>query len=303
MITALAAAAVEVPRLALHGGGRMPMVGLGLCCRPSASGDAVRQGVLDFLLLGGRHLDTAELYGNHREVGQGLREAVSQGVPREEVFLTTKIHPALFGFEKAMAWVPRMLGDLGVDYVDLVLLHWAGEEDAVCGSPRQCRQETWVALQRFVRSGRIKNLGVSNFGSRQMQEIVALGAPISANQLEFHPWAEAAHRDAVAFCHRHGIAVTAYGSMGSSGGAQEITAQGAFRQLGGQLGKTAGQVLLRWAVQQNITIIPGTGNPKHMQENLDIFDFALPPEGVAFMDSLWRGQTFNLFEHVPDAIE
>ncbi|CAE8590653.1 unnamed protein product, partial [Polarella glacialis] len=111
-----AAVARELPLL---GGGKMPMSGVGLCCRASAKGDAVRQGVLDFLLLGGRHLDSAQLYDNHREVGLGLRQAIEQGVPREEIF----IWPAEFGFEDASAWVPRMLGELGVDYVDLVLLH------------------------------------------------------------------------------------------------------------------------------------------------------------------------------------
>mmetsp|Transcript_28954 Transcript_28954/g.83028 ORF Transcript_28954/g.83028 Transcript_28954/m.83028 type:complete len:323 (+) Transcript_28954:56-1024(+) len=296
-------AVAAVPSVQLAGGGRMPMVGLGLCCRPSATGDAVRQSVLDFLLLGGRHLDGAQLYGNHREVGEGIRQAVAQGVPREEVFLTTKISPDLFGFEKATAWVPRMLGELGLDYVDLVLLHWAGDADPVCISPKQCRQETWVALQRFVHSGKIRNLGVSNFGPRQMKEIMALGGvPISANQFEFHPFSEAVHRDTVAFCHQHGIAVTAYGSMGSSGGAQQVTTQGAFQQLGQQFGKTAGQVLLRWAVQQNVTVIPGTGNPKHMRENLDIFDFELPQDAMAWMSSLWQGQTMNFFGHTPDAI-
>mmetsp|Transcript_86282 Transcript_86282/g.278608 ORF Transcript_86282/g.278608 Transcript_86282/m.278608 type:complete len:198 (+) Transcript_86282:313-906(+) len=196
-----------------------------------------------------------------------------------------------------------MLGELGLDYVDLVLLHWAGGDDEVCGTARQCRLETWLALQRFWRGGQIRSLGVSNFGPRQLKEIQALlGAPIAVNQLEFHPWAEEPHRETVAFCHQQGIAVTAYGSMGSSGGAGQLTAEEAFKQLGAPHGKTAGQVLLRWAVQQNITVIPGTGNPKHMRENLDVFDFALPAEGMDFMDSLRQGQTFNLFGHVPDKI-
>jgi len=279
------------------------MVGLGLCCRPTASGDAVRQSVLDFLLLGGRHLDDAELYSNHREVGMGIRQAIAQGVPREEIFVTTKISMEFFGFERALAWVPQMLEELGLDYVDLVLLHWAGEDNEVCGTAKQCRQETWLALQRFWHSGKIKNLGVSNFGPRQIRDIMALGgAPVAVNQFEYHPWAEDPHQEAVEFCHQHGIAVTAYGSMGSNRGAGQLTTEAAFQQLGQQHGKTAGQVLLRWAVQRNITVIPGTGNPKHMRENLDIFDFELSEEGMGFLDSLRQGQTFNLFGHVPDRI-
>eukprot|EP00913_Durusdinium_trenchii_P028827 g27030.t2 len=119
----------SVPSLPLLGGGQMPMAGVGMCCRDSARGDAARQGVLDFLLQGGRHVDTAQLYGNHREVGEGVRLAIEQGVPREEIFLTTKIWPDEFGFEKAMAWAPQMLDELGLEYVDLVLLHMASADD------------------------------------------------------------------------------------------------------------------------------------------------------------------------------
>lgn len=296
--------AVDVPSLPLLGtGSQFPMVGLGLCCRPTAQGDAVRRSVLEFLLMGGRHLDDAEVYNNHREVGQGIREAIAHGVPREEIFVTTKIDASRFGFEGVLEWVPQMLADLGLDYVDLVLLHWAGEDKSTCGSARTCRQEAWLALQRFVRSGKIRNLGVSNFGPRQITELQGLNvAPVAVNQLEFHPWAEEANLEAVAFCHRNGIAVTAYGSMGSSRLVNELMNEGVLKQLAEMHKKTVGQVLLRWAVQKNITVIPGTGNPAHMQENLDIFDFTLSDEAMAFLDGRPGGQTFNFFEHVPDQI-
>lgn len=302
-VCAAAPAAAPVPALTLPGGAQFPMVGLGLCCRPSASGDAVRQSVLDFLTLGGRHLDDAELYSNHREVGQGIRQAIAQGVPRSEIFFTTKISMRFFGFEQAVAWVPQMLKEVGLDYVDLVLLHWAGEDNNLCGTARQCRQETWLALQRFVHTGQIRNLGVSNFGPRQMKDLMGLGdVPIAVNQLEFHPWIEAPHREAVQFCHQNGIAVTAFGSMGSNRGANQVIGQTLLQELGALHGKTAGQVLLRWAVQKNVTVIPGTGNPDHMKENLDIFGFHLSDEVMGLLDSLSEGQTFNLFGHVPDKI-
>merc|ERR1712012_1290273 len=142
-----------------------------------------------------------------------------------------------------------------------VLLHSAGKDD-YCGTARQCRLETWLALQRFKHTGQIRNLGVSNFGPRQIREVMALsGAPVAVNQIEFHPWVEPINKETVEFCHQHGIAVTAYGSMGSAGGASQILAQ--LGDLGTMHGRTAGQVLLRWAVQKNITVIPGTGNPAH----------------------------------------
>lgn len=284
----------------------MPMAGLGLCCRPSAHGDAVKQSVVDFLMLGGRHLDDAEVYGNHREVGEGIRQAVAQGVPRKEIFFVTKINPDNFGFEKALRWVPEMLGELGLDHVDLVLLHWAGFEgrnEEFCGTARQCRLETWLALQRFWQTGQIRNLGVSNFGERQIQEIMALkGAPVAVNQIEYHPWVPAEYRKALEFCHANKIAVTAYASMGSERGAQQLTREPSFQELGSVHQKTAGQVLLRWSVQKNITVIPGTGNPEHMVENLKIFDFQLSAEAMAFLDSMWQGQTFSLYNHYPDNV-
>jgi len=281
----------------------MPMSGVGLCCRQSANGDPVRQGVLDFLLLGGRLLDDAQLYNNHREVGQGVREAVSLGVPREEVFMTTKIWPDDFGFEQATAWVDSMLGELGLEYVDLVLLHAAKVDDALpCGSGKQCRQETWLALQRAQKKGKIKHLGVSNFGARQMQELIDLGgSPIEVNQFEYHPWVPKIHRETAEWCHQHGIVVTAYGSMGSARLAGQMMSIGALQQIGAQYGKTPGQVLLRWAVQNNVTVIPGTSNPKHQAENLRLFDFELSANDMASLDSIPEDQYMNHFGHVPDS--
>jgi len=279
----------------------MPMAGVGLCCRPSASGDAVRKGVFDFLMLGGRHLDTAQLYGNHREVGQGMLEAMANGVPREEIFLTTKIWADDFGFEKAAAWVPRMLSELGVEYVDLVLLHLPKNDGQACGSPKQCRQETWLALQRFQRAGQIRSLGVSNFGPRQMQEIFDMGgAPVTVNQLEYHPWVPSVHRETVEWCHQKGVAVTAYGSMGSNNYAPQITAQGALQQMGEMHRKSAGQVLLRWAIEHNVSVIPGTSNPKHQLENLQIFDFKLGGQEMGMLDHIPESDRMLHFGHTPD---
>eukprot|EP00928_Gymnodinium_smaydae_P048833 TRINITY_DN32702_c0_g1_i1.p1 TRINITY_DN32702_c0_g1~~TRINITY_DN32702_c0_g1_i1.p1 ORF type:complete len:374 (+),score=66.41 TRINITY_DN32702_c0_g1_i1:50-1171(+) len=295
----------SIPALPLHGGGKMPMSGVGLCCRASANGDAVRQAVVDYLSMGGRHLDDAMLYNNHVEVGLGVRQAVELGVSRHEIFMVTKIWPSDFGFESATQWVDRMLEELGLEYVDLVLLHAAKVDNAAqmpCLNPKACRQETWMALQRAQAGGKIKHLGVSNFGPRQMQELLDLGgSPIVANQLEYHPWVPNKHRETAEWCHQHGIAVTAYGSMGSSGLAEQMMNQEALQAIGKQYGKTAGQVLLRWAVQKNVSVIPGTSNPKHMAQNLRIFDFALSGMEMAQLDSIPEDQRMLHFGHTPDS--
>jgi len=297
-----------VPSLELLGGtGKMPMSGIGMCCRPTANGDAARQAVLDYLLMGGRHVDDAQLYNNHREVGEGIRQAVSQGIPRQDIFLTTKIWPSEFGFEPTAAWVPQMLAELGLDYVDLVLLHAANVDDAAsrdCGTPKQCRQETWIALQRAQRKGQIRSLGVSNFGARQMQELIDLGgSPVTVNQLEYHPWVPDKHRETVAWCHEHRIVVTAYGSMGSSRLASQMVGQDALKQIGGMHGKTGSQALLRWAIENNVSVIPGTSNPKHMEENLAIFDFRMGPQEMGFLDGIPVSERMHHFGHTPDSYE
>mmetsp|Transcript_21053 Transcript_21053/g.39161 ORF Transcript_21053/g.39161 Transcript_21053/m.39161 type:complete len:476 (-) Transcript_21053:51-1478(-) len=291
-----------VPSLPLLGGGSIPMSGVGLCCRPSAKGDAVRQGVLDFLLLGGRHLDDAKLYNNHKEVGLGIKQALAAGVPRSEIFLTTKIWPSDFGFESTTAWVDLVLEELGLQYIDLVLLHTASVPGGLkCKQPRACRQETWLALQRAQADSKILHLGVSNFGARQMGEILALqGSPIEVNQIEFHPWVPTVHLETAKWCQQHGIVVTAYGSMGSSGLAEQMMMQDTLKEIGAAHGKSAGQVLLRWAVQKNVTVIPGTSNPKHQEENLRIFDFALSGAEMAALDSVPEDQRMLHFGHTPD---
>jgi len=252
--------------------------------------------------MGGRHLDDAMLYSNHREVGQGVRQAIELGVPRSEVFMVTKIWPDDYGFEAATAWVDRMLEELGLDYVDLVLLHTPKVPAGLpCGEAKACRQETWMALQRARTRGRIRHLGVSNFGARQMEEIMALdSAPITANQFEYHPWVPNKHRETAEWCHRHGIAVTAYGSMGSARMASQMMMQDALKQIGEMHRKTPGQVLLRWAVQKNISVIPGTSNPKHMSENLNIFDFRLGDAEMAALDGVPEDSHMLHFGHTPD---
>jgi len=287
----------------LGGGAAMPMVGIGMCCRGTAYGNAGRQAIVDWLLMGGRHIDDAAHYKNHQEVGAGIDQAVSMGIPREEIFLTTKLWPDDYGYEQTSEWVDQALSELGLKYIDLVLMHLplADGSDKPCGNPKGCRQEAWLALQRAKAAGKIRHLGVSNFGPKQMGELLALRAgPVEVNQLEFHPWVPKEHRDTVAWCHENQIAVTAYGSMGSNAMAADLTSEQSLQQLGARHGKTAGQVLLRWALQKNVSVIPGTSNPKHMIENLQVFDFELSPPEMAVLDNVPEDQHLHHFGHWPD---
>mmetsp|Transcript_107418 Transcript_107418/g.334850 ORF Transcript_107418/g.334850 Transcript_107418/m.334850 type:complete len:304 (+) Transcript_107418:3-914(+) len=258
--------------------------------------------MLHFVLAGGRHIDSAQLYRNHHELRKAVRWAGELRLPREELFIATKIHGGLFGRARARLWFEAMLKETGLEYLDLVLLHGAAAEPGgdwpvvsehmPCGSPPQCRRETWEVLAEFMAAGRVRDIGVSNFGVRQMTEIMELGvAPIAVNQLEYHPFTLEPERKAVEFCHRHGIAVTAYSPFGSGAvigwfsGSEQLP----VKHMARVHGKSPGQVLLRWATQKNISVIPKSARPERQRENMDIFSFNLSDQEVARIDALpWR---------------
>jgi diketogulonate reductase-like aldo/keto reductase len=248
--------------------------------------------VLWYLLQGGRHIDDADVYWNHQAVGGAMREAEALGVPRSEVFLTTKLFPSFFGSQSVNATVHRFLAELGVDYIDLVLMHAPSHPLGRFGECKGktwkvCRQETWQALTVLRDSGKIRDIGVSNFNVRHMDEILSLGsAPIAANQIAFHPWAEKWQRDAVQYCHNHGIAVTAYNSLGGFLEKALPETVETLKGIADVKGKTVSLVLLRWALQKNVSVIPGTSNPRHMRENLGVYGFELTGDEIVRLDAL-----------------
>ena len=208
--------------LDLPGGYKFPQQGLGMCCRATAYDDVlVYRTVLWFLLLGGRHIDGAHLYLNHVAIGKAISEAIRRGIPREEIFITTKIFPTHFGYESAMTNVKKYLQELNVDYIDMVLLHFPNSPPLFSSpckkegkTPSQCREETWRALSDLREDGIIKNVGVSNFSLKHLQELQGIGAPIANNQIQFHPFEPDYVVDTVNYCQKNGIVVTAYSPLG-----------------------------------------------------------------------------------------
>jgi len=283
----------------------MPASGLGLCCRATAyHQESVKRTVLWYLLEGGRLLDTAQLYFNHKAVGEGVKEAVARGIPRSEIFVTTKIPPDLFGHNSTTAWISRMLAELDLEYVDLVLLHsarpmvamaglWPEDRDFVnypCKTPSQCRQETWKALAVARDKGKIKNLGVSNFGMQHFEEFKKNGnikaAPIAVNQLVYNPWVPEWEKDIVKYCHDNGIVMTGYFSLGGQHSTGSTLAWDALDEIAKQHKKSAAQILFRWSLQHGVAVIPGTGKPKHMKDNIQLYDFSLSEAEVSKIDKL-----------------
>lgn len=286
----------------------MPQNGIGMCCRPSAYDDVlVRRTIFWYLLQGGRHIDGAHLYLNHKAIGEGIRDAVAKGVPREEVFMTTKIFPSHFGYNKTLETVPKYLDELGLEYIDLVLMHFPAPFPMMSNecvkrgiSKSDCRKETWKALSELRERGLLRNVGVSNFVVSHLKEIQSVenGAPVANNQIAFNPWTPPHVSETFQYCKEHGIAVTAYSSLGGTMQHAQAQTVDTLQTLADKYDKTVAQIILRWVLQVGAAVIPGTGNPKHMKENLAIYDYELSEDDMAKVDALKHDEEAKKFFHM-----
>ena len=301
-------------------GDRMPMNGLGMCCRPTAYDDvSVERSIEWFLLMGGRHIDGAHLYLNHAAIGRGVSNAIFKGVPREEIFLTTKIWPADFGYNRTLEKVPTYLQELNMDYVDMVLMHFpatmTGGMPSYCKADgrtmKECRQDTWRALSELRARGLIRNVGVSNFASHHLEDLLELQqesdgdssgddtdndtdtnnasagvAPVSNNQISWSPWVPKEWLETVEFCRANNIAITGYSSLGGSLEHHKALTVDTLTNLAAKYDRSVAQIMLRWALQTGAAIIPGTGNPKYMKENLSVYGFVLSDEDMDSIEAL-----------------
>ncbi|HEY6255772.1 MAG TPA: aldo/keto reductase [Xanthobacteraceae bacterium] len=248
-------------------GARIPCVGLGTW---ELRGRVCARIVEQALRLGYRHIDTAEMYDNEREVGEALR---ASGVGRDEVFITTKIWPSHFAPLELERAAKNSLGRLRLGEVDLLLLHWP--------NPQISLAETLGALCKVKREGFARHIGVSNFTVPLIEEAVRLSAePLICNQVEMHPFLD--QSKVTAACRAHGMAVVAYSPIARGGARKDAV----LARIGSAYGKSPAQVCLRWLVQQGIAVIPRTGRIEHLSENVALFDFALSDAEMAEIAAL-----------------
>jgi diketogulonate reductase-like aldo/keto reductase len=251
-------------------GAAIPAIGLGTWqLRDEACTEAVRWG----LEAGYRHVDTAAMYENEEAVGEGLR---ASGLPREAVFVTTKVWPSDLRPGDLQRSAEASLRRLGLSRVDLLLIHWPNLEIPL--------KDSIGALNDAKRRGLARHIGVSNFSAKLLEEAVRLSAePLVANQCEYHPYLDQSRvRDA---CRRHGLAFTSYCPLGKGGLTRDPVIQG----IADRHGRTPAQVVLRWHVQQPGTIaIPKSGNKDRIAQNLDVFDFSLEADEMARISGLAR---------------
>jgi diketogulonate reductase-like aldo/keto reductase len=248
-------------------GGNIPLLGLGTW---ELRGRACARVVEQAMRLGYRHIDTAEMYDNEREVGEGLR---ASGIGRDEVFVTTKVWPSHFAPHELERAAKGSLARLRLSEVDLLLLHWP--------NPQMPLAETLGALCKVKQSGLARHIGVSNFTVPLIAEAVRLASePLVCNQIEMHPFLD--QSKVTAACRAQGMAVVAYSPIARGGAKNDAV----LARIGQGYGKSAAQVSLRFLVQQDIVVIPRSGRVEHLAENCAIFDFALAEAEMAQIHAL-----------------
>ena len=253
--------------VALRNGVTIPRFGLGVF----RAGDrgATREAVRIALETGYRHIDTARIYRNEQEVGEAIRES---GIPRDQIFVTTKLWNDDHGYDQALRAFDKSLRSLGLETVDLYLVHWP-----VPGK----RVETWKAMESLLGTKRCRAIGVSNYTIRHLDELLARASePPSVNQVELHPFLQ--QRDLVARCRNEGIAVEAYSPLTKGTRLDDPSLLDVSRRLG----KTVAQVLIRWSLEKDFVVIPKSSRRERIVENAAALDFTLDDESMHTLDAL-----------------
>lgn len=261
----------EIPSITLNNGVTMPQVGFGVFQVPS---EATRTAVASALEAGYRSIDTATVYGNETEVGEAIAQS---GVPRDELFVTTKPWNADQGYDETARAFEQSLSKLGMDYVDLYLIHWPlPEVDRY--------RETWQAFEKLHADGKIRAIGVSNFQPHHLDRLAESSDVVPAvNQIELHPYLQQA--EARRYHSEHGIVTEAWSPIGQGKGLLE---DAAIAEVAGKHGRTPAQVVLRWHLQLGNVIIPKSVTPSRIRENLDLFGFSLDDDDMATLGTLDR---------------
>lgn len=253
----------------LNTGLMIPRIGFGTW--KLAEGGEAYDAVSAALAQGYRLIDTAAIYGNEESVGRAVRES---GIPRDEIFITTKVWKSDMGHARTKAAYENSLKRLGLDYVDLYLIHWPSSEEW---------KEAWQAMEELYREERVKNIGVSNFTVDDLEQLHDIAHLVPAvNQIELHPFNYKHQKATLEYCREKGIIVEAYSPLTQSVWMDHAV----INKLAELHDKTPAQILLRWSIQHDAVPIPKSSKPRHMQSNLDIFDFVLSEAEMVELNKL-----------------
>jgi len=253
----------------LNNGIKMPLLGLGVY---DMYADEAVEAVRIALQTGYRLIDTAAMYDNEKQIGEGIRRS---GIPREEIFVTTKVNNTDQGYDQTLLAFDESLKALGTDIIDLYLIHWPIKNK---------RAETWRAIEKIYEDGRARAIGTGNYLLPFLKEMETYaGITPAVNQIEFSPYLYL--KDELSYCRQYNICLQAYTPLLRGKKFNDPRLQ----QLALKYGKTPAQIILRWAIEQGISTIPKSSNPKRIRENFGIFDFELLEEDVLMMNSFDEG--------------
>jgi 2,5-diketo-D-gluconate reductase A len=276
----------DVPNITLNNGVEIPQLGFGVFqIEPEKTKDAT----LAALEVGYRHIDTAEMYGNEKEVGEAVR---ASGIDRSEIFVTSKLNNTFHAYDAALDAFEGSLKALDIDYLDLFLVHWPmpDVEDYV---------ETWKAMEKMYEGGRVRAIGVSNFQPHHLRRLNGETSVTPAvNQIEVHPYL--ANNEVRAFCAEHGIAIEAWSPIAQGG----VLEDPAIVRIAEHLDRSPAQVTLRWHLQRGDIIFPKSVTRSRVEENFDLFGFELSGEDMAAIDGLDKGERTgpdpDTFNYIPE---
>ena len=270
----------ENRKVRLNSGYDMPILGLGTY---ALDHDACVSSVMALLESGGRLIDTAYMYGNEEAVGEGVRRGMEEyGIPREDIFVITKIYPNQFSDPEAA--IDMALEKLDIGYIDMMLLHHPGAGDV----------NAYKAMEKYVEAGKIHSLGLSNWYVEELTEFLPQVTIMPALvQNEIHPYYQ--EQDVVPFIQEKGIVVQCWYPLGGRGYTADLLGNETIQSIAQAHGVSAAQVILRWDLQRGIVVIPGSSNPEHIRENLDLFGFELSDEEMEQIATLDRGEKHDWY--------
>jgi len=265
---------MEQTYIALNDGNKIPQFGLGVYQVPE--GEATINSVKTALEMGVRHIDTAHAYQNERSVGKAVKES---GIPRNEIWITTKLWPSEYGEGKTSQAIDKMLKRLDTDYIDLLLLHQQFGD--YIGAYKD--------MQKAVKDGRVKSIGLSNFESERLEEVLAMAEiPPSVLQVECHLYYQ--QNELKKRVEKYGTVIESWYPIGH--GDKNLINEPLFTKLGQKYGKTNVQIILRWHIQEGTIVFPRSTNPVHIKENFEIFDFELTQDEMNEIRKLDSGKRF-----------
>lgn len=273
----------EQPYLTLNNGMRMPQFGLGLYM--IAEGDEAYNAVLTALKAGYRHFDCAHAYRNERSLGRALKDS---GVPRDSVWITSKLWPNEYGEGKTLKAIDRMLGRLGLEYIDLVYFHQP-VGDYVGG---------WKEMELALKSGKVRAIGISNFDiSDSIFDSLVRNAKVKPQimQIECHPYAQRRHWQER--CAAEGIQIECWFPLGGRESKGEIMRDPVINRIAKAHGKSPAQVIIRWHMQEGFSVIPGASDPAYIKENIDVMDFALSNVEMAAIRALDKEKRYFVMSY------